>query len=357
MFKKALKFLLSIVVSIFAAIAMVQIIAPIIIVNQALLDFIQQNSTFIQIILAIFLLLAINLVNKFDKLVQKIGIKRSIYKHVLCAILSIIITLTTVHIFIPFIVHYNEKIVGFIEKYNYLIDFFLTIILLVCLEYGRYIKQLYKKGVLANRFGIFLHEYNKKPEDISAGNEFLSNACEKCHEINIIAATGYKTFATEKSPLFSAFQNSKTRANVVLFNPNSEHFAQRAIDLDMDVNRYRTDFFTSLDVLTALNVQGGVDNRIQLKLYNGYPGWKLIQLCEYFMWVQRYTPDGHVQYSPCFAFEAVEDGLFYGFSDRFQRYWQGHYLGTYDFKNEIVTYKAKDGTAREPEKLIRPSYE
>ncbi len=242
------------------------------------------------------------------------------------------------------VVYEVKMISDFLDSYLHFIEPVLTIIIFIFfVTVGRVIKH-YRKGSMAIASGMFFFSPNFRERQVIKSEKFLRNESTKCVHIQIMGASGWNTFGHPDSPLHEGLQICG-KAQIILLNPLSKSIIQRAENIDQGIKDYKQEIISSLKYLHNLRQKGDNPNRIQVRMYQSYPGWKFVILGRY-IWTQWYPSDDHVRNSPCYAFQRVPNEqrcLYSQLFAQFNRRWDSYHLGRYNFDNGKIEFYAENG--------------
>lgn len=237
-----------------------------------------------------------------------------------------------------------DEVAVFLDKYIHYIEPILTLtIFILFATLGRVIKH-YRKGGMSIAAGMFFYSPHLKERQVEKSEQFLRREASKCVHIHLLGSSGWNTFGHSDSPLHNGLQVCE-KAEIILMNPYSDALEKRAENIGQDAAEYRQEIIQSLQYIKTLKDIGDGDNanRIEVKMYQSYPGWKFIILGRY-CWVQQYPISEHVRNSPCYAFQRIPQWGIYGhFFSQFQRRWDSLRLGKYNFDSESIEFYNESG--------------
>lgn len=190
--------------------------------------------------------------------------------------------------------------------------------------------------------GLFYYDPNLTEDDKTQNKELLVEEARKANTIELIGATGYKTFAKNDSEgtatLRDAFQNAKGEIKVILLNPEGEQARNRATAVNMNWEDYKHEIESSIRFLKELKNKG---KAVSLKFYDQKPIWKLIRL-DNFMWLQYYHPNSHVEKMPVYGLKRAHGkgnhNLFDPLYSVFEKKWLHDSNPYYDFSTDKIVY-------------------
>lgn len=286
--------------------------------------------------------------NIFKKTANFIAQQKWLVKHAFAATIAVLLTLA----FRWLVKNWGKEIVicevrkisVFLDSNLHFIEPLLTLIIFMLFAIlGRVIIH-YQKGSMAKASGMFFYSPNLKERQVNKSEKFLRQEANKCVHIHILGASGWNTFGYPDSPLYEGLQRCG-EAQIILLNPLSPAINQRAKDIGQEIEDYKKEIIMSLKYIRKLILKGDNQNRIQVKMYSSYPGWKLVILGRY-IWMQWYPNDDHVRDSPCYAFQSDIDenrSIYSQLFAQFKKRWESYKLGQYNFKNETLEFYDKDG--------------
>ncbi len=190
--------------------------------------------------------------------------------------------------------------------------------------------------ILTHHAGVFYFRKNSTAKDKAKNEELLKKEAKLATQINIIGATGYKTFAKNDAILMNIFKNLKGEMKILLLHPFSDQAKMRASSLGVPLKEYQTEIFNSISFLKKLVDEG---KSVSLKLYSQKPIWKIIQIGKT-LWLQYYEPKTHVENMPVFGVERKQDksNLFDPLHDIFLKKWDHDDNPLYNFKTQELEY-------------------
>jgi len=245
--------------------------------------------------------------------------------------------------FLPFLNQYSEPklVAGIIGG---------TVVLVLYIGY-----RISMWGINTHRIrqnsGIFYYRRNDSDTDRTKNASFLEERITSATHIDIIGATGYKTFAhqdsTSRAVLRDLLSNSSAEIKILLLHPDSAEAASRAQALGVPLATYRSEILASIDFLKDLKSR---DRGVALKLYSQRPIWKMI-VADDFLWLQYYHPHLHVEKSPVYGISrslvSGQYNLFDPFYAVFRKKWNYDGNPTYDFATgELVNSDNSRGPLR-----------
>ncbi len=237
----------------------------------------------------------------------------------------------------------------YLESNLFWIEPALAIVLIIIFHIITRLVRRSKKGGMAIASGMFFYSPNHDKGSIEKGEKFLREKSIECSPIYTMGATGWNTFSDKSSPLYTSLESCH-EAQIILFSPISNNLEKRAQDVNQDANEYRNEICKSINYLTALRTKGVIPERIKLKVYNSYPGWKYIFIQPY-VWVQYYSPNHHVKNTPVYMYENVPNGIYRHLLDQFLKRWNSHWLCPYNFDNKKIEFIDKDGKIYKQESI------
>jgi hypothetical protein len=138
----------------------------------------------------------------------------------------------------------------------------------------------------------------------------------------ILGGTGYDTFSSPNSPLYSLLENvGQTPVEILLLMPFSKGFNQRVESLVTNEAKYLDDILSSINRCAELKKTKGLT--IELKLYTEYSIWKMIMV-QSKSWIQYYALKRHVDDTPMYTFVPAgeEDDLYTAYHTIFTKRWK-----------------------------------
>jgi len=183
----------------------------------------------------------------------------------------------------------------------------------------------YRSGSNALALGMIYGSLNNQTADMEYSKASLEVLAKDATTIRIWGATGWDTFGAANSPLHKAVQSCSGSVKIVLAFPESPKIAERVLNLQSagnstSVERYKKEIYNSLRVAQSLKQRG---MPIKVKLYRGYPTWKMV-LLDKIAWLQQYPPHKNVEDSPCSVYEKKPGGtlcVYDNINCHFERYW------------------------------------
>lgn len=144
-------------------------------------------------------------------------------------------------------------------------------------------------------------------------------------ELCILGLTGWDTFGKPGAPLHDVLKRYAGNINILLLDPNTQAFKNRATALNINEQNYREQVLDSLKFCKDLKGKG---KSIEVRLYKRTPIWKMIQTNS-FLWLQYYHPNKHVDDTPVYALfaDGAHNSLIFPFRDSFKRRWVGSAAG------------------------------
>lgn len=264
-------------------------------------------------------------------------------------IIALPIAISSIVFFNKLIVNWEKEVVVnkvhsisvFLGHYLIWIDTGLTLAIITLIYLTKIIIRHYKKGVMATASGIFFYSPNNSKRTIEKGEKFLKEKSIECTHIYTMGATGWDTFGDQDSPLHESL-DSCHETQIILLSPLSDNLKKRAKDVKQDKNKYKNEICKSINYLAALRAKGPNPERIKLKFYTTYPGWKYIFI-EPYVWVQYYSLDDHVKNAPVYMYENVTKGIYRNLLDQFSTRWNSRWLWPYNFKTKKIEHIDKNG--------------
>lgn len=217
----------------------------------------------------------------------------------------------------------------------------LVIVLIISFHVIMRVIERFRQGRMSAASGMFFYSPNHNNRKIKKGKKFLKEKSSKCTHIYTMGATGWDTFGRNDSPLHESLKSCH-ETQIILLSPISDELKQRANDVKQNENKYRNEICKSINYLTTLRARGANPKRIHLKFYSTYPGWKYIFI-EPYVWVQYYSPDGHIMNMPVYMYEDVPKGIYSSLLDHFFKRWVSHWLWPYNFETKEIEYVDKNG--------------
>ena len=217
---------------------------------------------------------------------------------------------------------------------------FILMILMACLIFWFiFVLRNLRLAKMAKGVGLFVYRPNASPGAVKKSEAFLKKESGGCREIFIRAATGWRTFGDPESPLHRAVKTSRS-VRIILSYPLSEAIADRANDLERDLNEYREEIYESIEYLATVRRQSRTPEEIILKMYDTYPLWRYL-IVDNCVWVQQYPRDEDVRNTPYYGFEGKPrtENIITVFDHVRSQYvvnWNSRRLGTYNFDTETV---------------------
>jgi hypothetical protein len=168
-------------------------------------------------------------------------------------------------------------------------------------------------------------------------------ACAR--DVYILSITGHDTFGAENRELQEALEKAY-EIRVMLANPYADGVLGRVQSLGKPeelLQEYRQETEASIAYLRKLAAAG---KKIELKLYDGSPFWRLVVIGEY-VWVQHYH-DGHeIKTQPEYVFGLQhgnpERGFFAPFYKYFLDQWNDPRHPGFNFESRELIYRNADG--------------
>ncbi len=231
---------------------------------------------------------------------------------------------------------YLIKFIAFLDKFQSVHPHVFSCVLAVILILIFQLIIIARKGLLANKTGIFFYSPNNNNKALKKSNNFLKSNGAVTRKLYILGATGLKTFAETEAPLYNSLQKCP-EVKIILANPNSEAIEKRCDQLkDIDIEEYKREISDTLTKLTELHK---VNDNIKVKFYSSEMLWKLIIIDNY-VWVQQYSPSKHVKNTSCYAFELTDNNNYediYNYLDKqFIKRWESNRLKIYDFASKSI---------------------
>lgn len=234
------------------------------------------------------------------------------------------------------VVNKIKKTSDFLDTNLHFIEPVLTLTIFVFFAtLGRVIKH-YRRGSLAIAAGMFFYSRNLKERQVNESEKFIRKEANECAHIHIMGASGWNTFGKPDSPLHQGLKTCN-EAEIILLYPLSPALTKRARDISQGTEEYKQEIYNSLQYINELRGEGDNPERIKVRMYQSYPGWKYIFLGRY-VWVQKYPPGDHVRNSPCYAFQRSpnEIGIYGQLFEQFKRRWESYRLGRYNFETDML---------------------
>jgi hypothetical protein len=167
-------------------------------------------------------------------------------------------------------------------------------------------------------------------------------ACAR--DVCIMSITGHDTFGAENSELQDALEKAY-EIRVMLSNPYGDGVFSRVQSLDNPevlLQEYRKEMEASIAYLRNLAAAG---KKVELKLYDGPPFWKLVVIGEY-VWVQHYHDGREVKAQPEYVFGLQhgnpERGFFAPFYKYFLDQWNDPRHPGFNFETNELIYRNAD---------------
>jgi hypothetical protein len=193
-----------------------------------------------------------------------------------------------------------------------------------------------KKGLLANKAGIFFYSSNNNNKAIKKSGKFLKSKSAVAQKLYILGATGLKTFAETEAPLYNSLKKCPD-IRIILANPDSQAIKKRCNQIvGIDIEEYKREIFETLEQLTELHK---TNDNIKVKFYSSEMLWKFIIIDNY-VWVQQYSQLKHVKNAACYAFERTDkndyEDIYNYLYRQFIKKWRNKRLKYYDFASRSI---------------------
>lgn len=164
-------------------------------------------------------------------------------------------------------------------------------------------------------------------------------------DVNIMAVTGYGTFATADSPLRSILQECY-EIRVMLLNPDGPGaiaYAAAHADPAATLISLRREIRTSIDGLRLLQAAG---KNVAIKFYDTPPFWKLVFTGEY-VWIRCCHNSRDTDKFPEYVFALQPSkpnrGFFPAFYTYFLNNWNNYIHSEYVFDTDEMVYRDVQG--------------
>lgn len=273
------------------------------------------------------------------------SIFEGIPKHIIAVVIAIAIT----YCFGWLVKNWETKLVvekvqitsHYLESNLFWIEPALVIVLIISFHIITRVIGHFKRGGMAIASGMFFYSPNHNNKTIEEGEKFLKEKSIECTHIYTMGATGWDTFGDNNSPLHTSLESCH-ETQIILLSPISDNLEKRAKDIDQDRDEYKNEICKSIHFLTTLRAKGANPERIKLKFYSSYPGWKYVFI-EPYVWVQYYSSDDHVKNTPVYMYENVPKGIYRHLLDQFSKRWNSHWLWPYNFEIKEIEYFDKNG--------------
>jgi hypothetical protein len=214
-----------------------------------------------------------------------------------------------------------------------------TIILLLLL--GRMLKD-YQRGRVAKASGLFYCLVRSKGNYPLAwlgrwmARHYTRRVAKRSNILWVLGMTGSDTFTSQKSELHQAFLDGGFNIRVVLINPDSPVIDEVAPNLEnSDPAAIRNQIRESIQFLKGIQANDP-DREVALKVYEGYPHWKVVILDDILI-MQEYPTDRDIMHVPLFAFQKTRSlgrtGMYENMQDHFQKYWNSSRLRDIDLND------------------------